>query len=100
MSLVIDFDSDDLPDGFPDTWGRLVESVRTWGIVASGYGGDRALGVSRRLAPEETDGRRREQTRAASERFYERAKADPDWVEKRRAYYRQRYIEGKDRSRR
>lgn len=84
----MDYDEDDLPAGYPNTWSNTVASIRLWRVITGqGLGGTSQIPVN--------EAGEQDNTKTDYQRFYERAKKNPEWVAKRRAYYRAKYAEKK-----
>jgi hypothetical protein len=93
--MSLDFDPDDMPDGYPNAWGAGAEQLRAYGVLMIRTS-VRALGVARKddLTDDGTVEARRKTARAHSKTHYERVKRDAEWVAERREYYRRRYARG------
>ena len=71
MSLVIEYEPDDLPDGYPDVWGALVTAVDLWRTTGQRLHGERKLpdgeAAARDKARQKTERWKEQHRRAARE---------------------------------
>jgi len=84
----VEFDDDDLPDGYPNMWGRIVEYLREWRQKGRGQKNHR------RDEPQQTE-QERAPGRVYAERFFTRLGPTDDWQENRRIYNRRRDPRGR-----
>lgn len=82
MSLVIDYDPDDLPAGYPDVWGQLTQRV----IESRRRTGEPRVA----RAEPKTSVVTRARGEARKEKFYAALGPTDDWRENRRLYNRRR----------
>lgn len=85
---TMDYDDDDLPDGYPSVWDRVVEYLREWRQKGRGPKNHR------RDEPKLTE-EQRAKVRAGVERFFTRLGPTDDWQENRRIYNRRRDPRGR-----
>ena len=85
---LMEFDDDDLPDGFPNLWSMVVSHLRDW--RQKGRGPKNHSRDEARMSEKE-----RARGRAYVERFFTRLGPTDDWQENRRIYNRRKDPRGR-----
>jgi hypothetical protein len=81
---LMEFDDDDLPDGFPNLWQRIVDRLKTFGAKVAST--STKLGVNRAV------GRDPEAQRAAQARHYAKVREDAEAMHRKREAARASYL--------